>query len=332
MGQLRRCSGLVPFVLLGWAAGGFGQEPGNDATMHLPEGVRLEKDLPYAGTRNPRQTLDLLLPKSATGAGKPLPVVVYIHGGAFRSGNKTMGYGPLGPLVGSGEYAGATINYRLSGEATWPAQIHDVKAAIRWIRANAAKYGLDPDRIAVMGPSAGGHLAAMLGTSGGVAELEGRIGPNTGTSSRVRCVVDLFGPSEFLAMNDHHSRIDHNAPESPESLLIGGALPQHKEAARAASPISYVSRDDPPFLIIHGTDDPLVPLNQSERLADALKAAGVPCAFYRVLGGGHGHFRRPEVERRIKQFLDRQLRDQPVGELTGGDILRDTSKIKTRQP
>ncbi|MHB1556560.1 MAG: prolyl oligopeptidase family serine peptidase, partial [Isosphaeraceae bacterium] len=169
-------------------------------------------------------------------------------------------------------------------------------------------------------------------TSGGLAELEGQIGPHASTSSRVRCVVDLFGPSDFLTLNDQHSRIDHNQPDSPESLLIGAALPEHKEEARAASPITYVSRDDPPFLIIHGTDDPLVPINQSERLADALKAAGVSCAFYRVLGGGHGHFRRPEVERRIKQFLDKHLRDQPVGELTGGDILRDTSKIQTRQP
>ncbi|MHB1558318.1 MAG: alpha/beta hydrolase fold domain-containing protein, partial [Isosphaeraceae bacterium] len=148
MGHLRRCSGVVPFILLGWAAGGFGQEPGTEALADLAVGIRLEKDIPYAGTRNPKQTLDLLLPKTATGSGKLLPVVVYIHGGAFRSGNKTMGYGPLEPLVEPGNFAGATINYRLSDEAIWPAQIHDVKAAIRWIRANAAKYGLDPERIA----------------------------------------------------------------------------------------------------------------------------------------------------------------------------------------
>ncbi len=195
MGQLRRCWGLVPFLLLGWTAGGVGQEPASEAPARLPERIRLEKDIPYAGTKNPRQTLDLLLPKTVTGSGKPLPVIVYIHGGAFRSGNKAMGYGPLGALVASGEYAGATINYRLSGEAIWPAQIHDTKAAIRWVRANAAKYGLDPNRIAVMGSSAGGHLAAMVGTSGGVAELEGQLGSHTGTSSGVRCVVDLFGPS-----------------------------------------------------------------------------------------------------------------------------------------
>lgn len=332
MGQARRCLGLLPFLVLAWAADGFGQQPASETPARLPESVRLEKDIPYAGTKNPRQTLDLLLPKTATGSGKSLPVIVYIHGGGFRSGTKSMGYGPLGSLVASGDYAGATINYRLSGESIWPAQIHDVKAAIRWIRANATKYGLNPDRIAVMGPSAGGHLAAMVGTSGGVAELEGTVGPHASTSSRVRCVVDLFGPTDFLTMNDPPSRIDHNAADSPESLLIGGALPQHKEAARAASPITYVDRDDPPFLIIHGDKDPLVSISQSERLAQALKAAGVPCAFYRVLGGGHGHFRRPDVELRIKQFLDKHLRDQPVGDLTGGDILRDTNKSKTRRP
>src|SRR6185437_7517091 len=169
--------------------------------------------------------------------------------------------------------------YRLSGEATWPAQIHDCKAAIRWLRANAAKYGLDPDRIGVTGASAGGHLAAMLGLGGGVAALEGDVGPHTGVSSRVKCVVDQFGPSDLLAMADHSSRIDHNAPDSPESKLIGGALQENKEKARAASPITYISRDDPPFLILHGTEDPLVPFNQSERLAEALKTVGVPCVF-----------------------------------------------------
>ncbi len=332
MGHSTRWLLLVPCLLLAWTADGSGQEPAKGAAPHLPDGVRLEKDIPYAGTKNPRQTLDLMLPRSATSSGKPLPVVVYIHGGAFRAGDKAMGIGPLAPLVETGEFAGATINYRLSGEATWPAQIHDVKAAIRWIRANAAKYGLDPDRVGVMGESAGGHLASMLGTSGGIADLEGQVGPHGGVSSRVRCVVDLFGPSDFPAMGDHPSRIDHNAADSPESRLIGGPLPELKEAARAASPITYVGRDDPPFLIIHGTEDPLVPIDQSERLAKALKAAGVPCAYYRVVGGGHGQFRRPEVPRLIRQFLDKSLRDQPVGELSGGDLVRDNIKGQPKRP
>jgi acetyl esterase/lipase len=174
--------------------------------------------IPYAATRNPRQTLDLLLPKTPK-SDKPLPVVVNIHGGAFRMGDKSMGLREIADLVASGDYAGVTINYRLSGEAIWPAQIHDCKAAIRWIRANAAKYRLDPDRIGVIGASAGGHLVAMLGTSGGVAVLEGDLGPYKEASSKVQCVVDQFGPSDLLAMGG-----THDAPRSPESELIGGPV------------------------------------------------------------------------------------------------------------
>jgi acetyl esterase/lipase len=298
--------------------------------LTLPENVLVEKDIPYAGTENPRQTLDLILPRAPRG-GKPLPLIVNIHGGAFRAGDKSMGVREIADLVEHGNYAAVTINYRLSGEAAWPAQIHDCKAAIRWLRANAAKYGIDPDRIGVIGASAGGHLAAMLGTSGGIAALEGDLGAHAGVSSRVRCVVDQFGPSDLLAMGDYPSRIDHNAADSPESELIGGALPENKDKARAASPITYVSRDDPPFLILHGTEDPLVPVNQSERLAEALKAAGVPCTFVRVVDAGHGGFRSPEVGRRIRQFFDKHLRDQPVGEVSDAPILRESAKAQTKR-
>src|SRR6185312_4709411 len=208
---------LAPSFLLAWSVAGSAQQPaGGPSSPTLPEGVRVEKDISYAGTKNPRQTLDLLLPEAAKG-GKPLPVIVNIHGGAFRAGDKSMGMRELADIVAGGDYAGATINYRLSGEATWPAQIHDCKAAIRWLRANAAKHGLDPDRIGVIGASAGGHLAAMLGLAGDVAALEGDVGPHTGVSSRVKCVVDQFGPSDLLAMGDYPSQIDHNAPDSPES-------------------------------------------------------------------------------------------------------------------
>jgi acetyl esterase/lipase len=313
------------------SAAGLAQQPAaGPSSPALPAGVRIERDIPYAGTKDPRQTLDLLLPESAKG-GKPLPVIVNIHGGAFRAGDKSMGMRELADIVAGGDYAGATINYRLSGEATWPAQIHDCKAAIRWLRANAAKHGLDPDRIGVIGASAGGHLAAMLGLAGDVAALEGDIGPHAGVSSRVKCVVDQFGPSDLLAMGDHPSQIDHNAPDSPESRLIGGALPEHKEKARAASPITYVSRDDPPFLILHGTEDPLVPCNQSERLAEALKTVGVPCVFVKVIDAGHGNFRSPEVGRRIRQFFDKHLRDRPVGEVSDTSILRGPAKARPKR-
>ena len=280
-----------------------------------PPGVKVEKDIAYAGTKNPRQALDLYLPKAPKGE-KPLPVVVNIHGGAWQGGDKSQGVGALLGLVAGGEYAAASVGYRLSGEATWPAQIHDCKAAIRWVRANAEKYHLDPDRIGVIGGSAGGHLVAMLGTSGGVPDLEGDLGPHKGLSSKVRCVVDEFGPSELPTMGDAPSSMDHNSPSSPESRLLGSPILTSRELARAASPITYVSKDDPPFLIIHGDKDMTVPFDQSERLTKALKGSGVEVLFFKVEGGGHGGFRNPEIPRRIRQFFEKHLRDQAVGTIS----------------
>jgi acetyl esterase/lipase len=199
------------------------------------------------------------------------------------------------------------VGYRLSGEAVWPAQIHDCKAAIRWIRAHAKEHGLDPERIGVWGSSAGGHLVAMLGTSGGAESLEGILGDHRDQSSRVGCVADYFGPSDLLTIGDHESSIDHNAADSPEAQLIGGAVQKSKDAARAASPITYVSEDDPPFLIVHGTADMTVPFAQSEILAAALKKAGVEVTMVAVDGAGHG-FKTPEPDKRVRAFFDRLLR------------------------
>lgn len=288
--------------------------PGAAGRFSVPPDVQVEREIPYASTDNPRQRLDLYLPKMRKGDA-PLPVIVNIHGGAFRVGDKSMGVAEILRFVSSGEYAVVSINYRLSGEAIWPAQIHDCKAAIRWVRANAEKYRLDPDRIGVIGASAGGHLVAMLGTAGRDTQLEGDLGPNREVSSAVRCVVDQFGPTDLLAMGG-----SHDEAESPESLLIGAPLQDRKDLAKAASPISYVTKDDPPFLILHGTEDPLVPFNQSERLAAALKSAGVECLFVPVTGAGHGGFRNPEVGKRIGQFFDKYLRGQPVGHISEESI------------
>jgi acetyl esterase/lipase len=273
----------------------------------IPDSVRVELDVPYAATENPRQRLDLYLPKRAANQ-KPLPLVAFIHGGAFRAGDKRTGWPMIARLVTSGEYAGASIGYRLSGEVTWPAQIHDCKAAIRWLRANAKKYNIDPDRIGVIGTSAGGHLVAMLGTSGNVAELEGTLGEHRETSSRAACVVDEFGPTDFLALYGGHNM----SPDNPEAQLIGGPLGGKPDAARSASPIIFVSADDPPILVIHGTMDPAVAFNQSERFAAALKKAGVDVTFVRVEGAGHGNFRNPEVPRRVQLFFDKHLRGLDV--------------------
>ena len=280
------------------------QPPG---APHLSEAIKLERDINYAGTSNPKQTLDLLLPKEPK-TDKPLPVIVGIHGGAWVGGDRRGELGNIAPLVASGDYAAVTIEYRLSGEAKWPAQIYDCKAAIRWVRANAEKYHFDPDKIGVIGGSAGGHLVALLGTTGGVAALEGDIGPNKRVSSKVEAVVDEFGPSDFLTIGDYPSHLKHNAPDSPESKLLGVPLLEHKDLAKAASPITYVAAGDPPFLIIHGDADQVVPFNQSERLDAALKKAGDESTLIAVTGAGHGGFRNPEVAHRIRQFFDKHLR------------------------
>jgi acetyl esterase/lipase len=273
-------------------------------------GVRAELDLPYAGTDNPRQRLDLYLPNSPK-TNRPLPVVAHIHGGGWEMGDKRDDLGTVSPLAESGEYAVACIGYRLTDEAIWPAQIHDCKAAIRWLRSNASRYNLDPDRIGVTGESAGGHLAAMLGTSGAVAALEGSLGKHVGVSSRVLCVVDQFGPADFLMGSDLFDLLGispFDDPNSPVFQLLGGPLSKNKDKAREASPMIYVSKDDPPFMLIHGTNDLVVPFLQSVTFTEALKTVGVEAVLVPVEGGGHGDFGTPEVSRRRRQFFDKHLR------------------------
>jgi acetyl esterase/lipase len=222
------------------------------------------------------------------------------------TGNKSSGLARLGTLIASGNYVGISIGYRLSGEALWPAQIHDCKAAIRWLRANADRYGIDPERIGVWGSSAGGHLVNMLGTSGGVKDLEGDCG-TPGQSSQVRCVVSYCGPTDFLA----NKRIQGGREPSAVSCLLGGALDEKKTEARHASPITYVSPDDPPFLLVHGTRDTTVPFEQAELFRDALRKAGVHVILVPIEGGGHG-FGGPEVYQRVTAFLDKHLRGKDV--------------------
>ncbi len=182
--------------------------------------------------------------------------MIWIHGGGWQNGNK--GGGPALALLEQG-FAVATINYRLSGDAIFPAQIHDCKAAVRHLRGKAKEYGIDPERFGVWGSSAGGHLVALVGTSGDVKELEGEVGEFTSVSSRVQAVCDWFGPTDFLKMGGRHDDAG-----SPESKLIGGPIQDNKELVAKANPITYVSADDPAFLIQHGDKDPAVPYNQSE--------------------------------------------------------------------
>ena len=265
------------------------------------EGITVHRDLAYVTDGHERQKLDLYVPDE----GENLPLIIWIHGGAWRGGSKAH-YNPMAYLKAG--YAGASINYRLSQHAIFPAQIEDVKAAVRWLRANAQTYRLNPDRFAAWGSSAGGHLVAMLGTAGDVDEFE--VGENLEVSSRVQAVVDYFGPTDFLQM-DAQSLPDglvHDAPDSPESQLVGGPIQEHKDRVAKANPITYVSKDDPPFLIIHGDQDKLVPYQQSVLLKDALEAVGATVTFYKVEGGGHGWFRDPKVPELTKAFLEKHLK------------------------
>ena len=273
-------------------------------------GYQVKVDLPYAGTVNPRQTLDLALPLK-TKSDRPLPVIAFIHGGGWRNGSKNGGLRRITPFLQSIGCAGVSIGYRLTDEAHWPAQIHDCKAAIRWLKANAKKYNLDPNRIAVHGTSAGGHLVAMLGVTGNVKPLNGKLGSNTKQDNHVACVVDYFGPTELLTMDDHPGKMKHNAPDSPESKLVGGHLLEHKDTARNASPITHVSTDDAPILICHGTKDPLVPFPQSVDFHAKLQNAGVDSTLITVEGAQHG-LRGTQLHLIVSKFLQKHLLDRKI--------------------
>jgi acetyl esterase/lipase len=296
---------LILVALLASLAHAFAQPSGPPGQAPVPESARVHRDLAYVPNGHERQKLDLYLPK----AGASLPLIINIHGGAFKMGSKEQGV-PAEYLARG--YAVASINYRLSQHAKFPAQIEDCKAAVRWLRAHAAEYRLDPTRFAAWGASAGGHLSAMLGTTGDAKAFD--VGANLDQSSRVQAVVDYFGPTDFLQMDAHRlpNGMVHDPVDSPESELIGGAIQENKEKTARANPINYVTPGDPPFLICHGDQDPLVPHHQSELLEAALKKAGVPVTFYTVKGAGHGGFRDPKVAELTQAFLATHLKPTPA--------------------
>lgn len=260
------------------------------------------RDVSYVTNGHERQKLDLYLP---VGDG-PFPVIVWVHGGAWLEGNKSNP--PAARFVQDG-YAVASINYRLSQHAIFPAQIEDCKAAVRWLRAHAGEYRLDPQRFAAWGESAGGHLVALLGATGDIRDFD--VGENLEQSSAVQAVVDWYGPTDFLQMNPQAGKLgamDHDAPDSPESKLIGGPIRDNPDKVLRASPIHYVTYKDPPFLIMHGDKDPLVPHGQSEILEAALKDANVPVQLYTVKGAGHGGFKDPKVNELLEAFFAKYLK------------------------
>ncbi len=255
------------------------------------------RDVEYGRAGERSLKLDIYQPRVRS--SEKLPAIVWIHGGGWRNGDKSSGRSRLANFVNTGDYVGVSVGYRLSGEAVWPAQIHDCKAAIRWVRAHADEHGIDPDRIGVWGSSAGGHLVSLLGVSSDVKELEGENG-TPGVSSRVACVVDFCGPAEMVIFR-------HTAAD----LLFGKPPAERKVAAALASPALHATQDDPPFLVVHGTEDRTVPIEQADLFHKKLQEAGVDVTYVKIQGGGHS-IGGPEVQQRVTAFFDKHLRGQDV--------------------
>ncbi len=265
----------------------------------LPPDIVAYRDLVYVPGGHERQKLDLYLPKDAR---TPLPVILWVHGGGWQNGTKANALPLRLGYVAKG-YAIASLGYRLTDAAPFPAQIQDVKAAVRWLRAHAQEYHLDPARFAAWGSSAGGHLVAMLGTAGGIKAFD--VGPHLDQSSRVQAVVDYYGPSDLRRFVDTPGYAVHGRADSPEAKLVGGRVADRPDQAAGASPVTYVTRDDPPFLILHGADDPTVPVSQSETLHAALTQAGVASRLHLLPGAKHGGpaFAAPEALGWVDAFL-----------------------------
>ncbi len=290
-------------LIVTFLVGVWGMSFPNAEAVDVPEGVRVEKDVVYATVGDRKLVLDLYWhPKS----DEVMPLIVWVHGGAWRRGSKN-NVGNVLPMLEKG-YAVASVDYRLSGEAIFPAQIQDCKAAVRWLRAHAEDYKLNGDKMGAWGGSAGGHLVALLGTANDVSEWE--VGDYLDVSSRVQAVCDWFGPTDFLRMNDVKGGIDHNAVDSPESQLMGAPIQEHPDLVGYANPITYISADDPPFLIMHGGEDRTVIPNQSEFLNVALQEYGVPSTFVLIDDQAHG-FRgeRADILKLVESFFDQHLRD-----------------------
>jgi acetyl esterase/lipase len=269
----------------------------------LASGVVVHHGVEFATVEGFRPLLlDLYLP--ARGAA-PAPAIVYLHGGGWAVGTRRR-FGrafaswsptPLDLLAQAG-FAVATVDYRLSGEARFPAQLHDVKAAVRWLRGNAARLDVDPARVIAWGESAGGHLAMLAGLCGDSAELEGEIGDFLGESSAVGGVVDWYGPMNLLSLSSQHAAGSDKRPDDPdswESSLVGVPLQVDPARARAASPISYVHAAAPPIQIHHGTVDTQVPFAQSVEFVDAHRLAGGRADLIVVEGSDHFWTGAPDV-------------------------------------
>ncbi len=243
--------------------------------------VHTVKDVEYATVGAHRLLLDLYLqPKPANA-----PLIVWVHGGAWRSGSKKDV--PISPLLEHG-WSIASVDYRLTPVAPFPANVHDIKAAIRFLRANAAGYGFNSRKVVIAGASAGGHLAALVGVSNGHKELEGRIGTHLDQSSDVQAIASLYGASNLETILNQSTPHGLSVRVPALELLLGGQPEDKPALTRLASPVNHVDASDPPLLLIHGDQDPQMPINQSHELHGAYVAAGLKVRFEVVHGGAHG--------------------------------------------
>lgn len=274
-------------------------------------------DVSYASL-SPSQKLDIYLPDEGEG---PFPVIMAFHGGAFMGCDKAdLQVLPMLEGLKRG-YAIVSCNYRMSGEAKFPALVQDAKAAVRWVRANACRYSFDPQRIAAWGGSAGGYLSTMLGTSAGIIGLEDLSLGSPDQPCDVQAVVAWYGPTNFLKMDEHLAAsgllppagFRHNEPNSPESLLMGQIITEVPERVKVASPETYIRPGAPPFLLQHGTTDPVVPVQQSiefaEKLREVLGESRVILELIERAEHADMKFETPENVARVLDFLDGCLKN-----------------------
>jgi len=289
-------SKLMPVAVLSVAAAGAWPGPASSAEA-------VQADIPYAvDSAGEPLRLDLYMPDAA----EP-PLLVWIHGGAWENGNKSAM--PLAPLVERG-FAVASLDFSPASKARFPGQVHEIKAAIRFLRAQAKRYGYDADRIGIAGASSGAHLAAVVGTSNGHAELEGSLGDHRDESSEVHAIVSYFAATNLTTILAQSTPFGLNIREPALARLLGAAPKDAEPLARLASPVFQVDRRDPPLLLLHGDQDPQMPINQSHELEGAYKREGLDVDFVVVHGAAHGGnaFYSPENVERVAAFLGTHLR------------------------
>ena len=290
---------FLPLIVLAVLASGFSSSQ-TPAPPKMPDDVIHEADIEYSNVGQ-RVAMDIVRPRAASTELRP--AILMVHGGGFRGGNR-QSYLPLAARLAERGYVVATASYRLAPRHQFPAAVEDIKAAVRFLRANAVRFGIDPEKIGAMGGSAGGHLVLMLAFTGGLAEFEGS-GPNRDFSSKVQCVVNYYGPSDFT---QSYSKSVDAAQVLPQ--FLGGDLDHNRLIHQRASPLNWITPAAAPVLSIHGTQDTYVAYEHSVWVTERLLAAGVPTELETIPGAGHG-FKGADAERadaRAFEYFDRMLK------------------------